>query len=105
MNDIQTNVGMSGGTATPIIDAAMNAAFLNASSVRIASNAAADEFERRAEICAEYTYAMQRWRADMNQWQYRWNDYLSQIDDNPNAVPPGYQPARPTRTPLWVEEG
>ena len=105
VNDVHIDVGMRGGTATAIVDAAMNAAFLNARAVMTASESAADEFERRAEVFAEYTRAIQQWRTDMAHWQTRWANYLSEPSENPNAAGPGFKPSEPTRWPLWVEEG
>ena len=105
VNDVHIDVGLSGGTATAIIDAAMNAAFLNATAVTTASTTAADEFDRRAEACAEYTRKMQQWRSDKAYWQRRWDGYISSLVIDPNASGPGYQPQQPTRWPDWVEEG
>jgi len=105
VSDVHADVGLDGGTATAIIDAAMNACFLNANAVKIASNTAAEEFDRRAERCAEYTRSMQQWRTDLERWHGEWSSWMSALSVDPYAIGPAAQPSQPLRWPDWVEEG
>lgn len=105
VGDLETDIGMSGGTATGIVTAAMNAAFLNATAVSTSADTAADECERRAQRCAEYTDEMRRWRESLANWQRRWISSLGALAIESDAPMPGPQPEQPVRWPAWVEEG
>ena len=105
VNDAGGDLGLLGGTVTGVVEAAMNASFLNARSVQTAAESTAAEFDRRAEVCADYTERMRRWRADLAAWHSRWAQYAYAPVGGPYVAPPGPQPVRPTRWPLWVEEG
>ncbi len=105
VNDVDDDLGMIGGAATDIVHAALHASFLNVTSVAMSSSATADEFDRRAIVCATYTTDMERWRNNMSSWEDNRTTYLEELSEDPHAVGPGLAPGRPTRWPLWVEEG
>ena len=103
---VRDDVGTFGRVIDPIVDAGMNAAYLNARKVETESNTVADELARRAEVCADYTDAMRRWRNDVDAYDWAWSRYREAFTRDADVEPPTLvRPTEPSRWPLWVEEG
>lgn len=66
---------------------------------------AAEEYDRRAIICDEYTENMRVWKIRLDTWEIDNTAYWNAVYDPTSAVDhPGSRPDEPMRWPAWVEE-
>lgn len=99
--------GMEGGSKTQIVDAGLDASFVNALNVETQMDSALVWLREQAEACRLYSQAMGTYDSRVSQW-YR----AKRAWDSPDNVRvlgrlvhphPGSLPTRPTPPNWWIE--
>jgi len=87
------------------INQVMDASIINLGLIAAEERRLAEEYDRRAVICDDYTAAMKQWRIYLADWEERKADYDKYYNVATVTVDlPGAKPAEPVRWPMWVEE-
>lgn len=101
--DVGNDHGVVGGVLERTVDQAIVATALNSDLVRRECDRLAELCEQRAVVCSDYAADVAAWRAAHAAWQARRAAWYVEMETNPHARPPGWEPRRPSPPYAWVE--